>query len=171
LQAALTGHLVLSTFHASDASAALTRLMDIISKNPLFVSAIRLVMAQRLVRRLDDASKQAYDPTEEEKAQLQHIIDTLPPGIERPNLEGLKLYKPGASAENPYGFRGQLAVREQFLMNGEIRHLLESATTVLSAQEIQAAAIASGMRTMLQDGILKVIAGETTLDEVYRVLG
>ena len=81
------------------------------------------------------------------------------------------MYKPGTSTENPYGFRGQLAVREQFLMNGEIRHLLESATTVLSAQEIQAAAIASGMRTMLQDGILKVIAGETTLDEVYRVLG
>jgi type II secretory ATPase GspE/PulE/Tfp pilus assembly ATPase PilB-like protein len=171
LQASLTGHLVLSTFHASDASAALTRLMDIISQNPLFVSAIRLVMAQRLVRKLDDATKQTYAPDEATVEKIRAVVDTLPEHIARPNLENLQLYKPGASAENPYGFRGQLAVREQFLMSGEIRHLLETSTTVLSAQEIQAAAIKSGMRTMLQDAVLKVIAGETTLDEVYRVLG
>jgi type II secretory ATPase GspE/PulE/Tfp pilus assembly ATPase PilB-like protein len=171
LQAALTGHLVLSTFHASDAAAALTRLMDIITKNPLFVSAIRLVMAQRLVRRLDDSTKQAYEIDDATRAALQRVVDTLPAGVERPNLEGLKLYKPGSSTENPYGFRGQLALREQFIMTGDIRHLLETSTSVVSAQEIQAAAIASGMRTMLQDGILKAIAGETTLDEVYRVLG
>ncbi len=56
-------------------------------------------------------------------------------------------------------------------MTGEIRHLLENATTVLSTQEIEAAALKSGMRTMHQDGILKAIAGETTLEEVYRVVG
>src|SRR3989344_4382650 len=67
LQAALTGHLVLSTFHASSASAALTRLMDVIGENPLFVSAIRLVMAQRLVRKLD-TTKVAYTPDEKTKA-------------------------------------------------------------------------------------------------------
>jgi type II secretory ATPase GspE/PulE/Tfp pilus assembly ATPase PilB-like protein len=171
LQASLTGHLVLSTFHASDASAALTRLMDIISQNPLFVSAIRLVMAQRLVRKLDDSSKQAYQADEASLQKIQAVISTLPEGIERPNLENLQLYKPGSSAENPYGYRGQLAVREQFLMTGEIRRLLESTTKVLSSQDIQAAAIISGMRTMLQDAILKVCAGQTTLEEVYRVLG
>ncbi len=64
LQASLTGHLVLSTFHASSAAAALTRMSDIIGQNPLFVSAIRLVMAQRLVRKLDDVCKQAYSPDE-----------------------------------------------------------------------------------------------------------
>lgn len=171
LQSSLTGHLVLSTFHASDAAAALTRLMDIISQNPLFVSAIRLVMAQRLVRKLDDTTKQVYQADEATIQKIRAVIDTLPPGTDRPNLDGLQLYKPGASVENPYGYRGQLAVREQFLMSGEIRHLLETVTTVLSAKEIQAAAVASGMRTMLQDAVLKVIAGETTLDEVYRVLG
>ena len=171
LQASLTGHLVLSTFHASDASAALTRLMDIISQNPLFVSAIRLVMAQRLVRKLDDTTKQAYLADEATIQKIRAVVDTLPPGTERPNLDGLQLYKPGVSVENPYGYRGQLAVREQFIMNGEIRRLLETVTTVLSSKEIQEAAIASGMRTMLQDAVLKVIAGETTLDEVYRVLG
>jgi type IV pilus assembly protein PilB len=171
LQASLTGHLVLSTFHASNASAALTRLMDIISQNPLFVSAIRLVMAQRLVRKLDDDTKQAFTPDGATLQKIKAVVDTLPEHVERPSLDNLQLYKPGASKENPYGFRGQLAVREQFIMTGEIRTLLETSAKVLSAQEIEHAAINSGMRTMLQDAMLKVIAGETTLDEVYRVLG
>ncbi|HET6925154.1 MAG TPA: hypothetical protein VFH39_04960, partial [Candidatus Saccharimonadales bacterium] len=91
--------------------------------------------------------------------------------VEKPNLEGLQLFKPGSSPANPYGFSGQLAIREQFTMNGEIRQLLETHTQVLSTQEIEAAAIRSGMRTMLQDGMLKVIAGQTSLEEIYRVLG
>jgi type II secretory ATPase GspE/PulE/Tfp pilus assembly ATPase PilB-like protein len=171
LQASLTGHLVLSTFHASSAAAALTRLMDVIGQNPLFVSAIRLVMAQRLVRRLDDSTKQVYNPDGPTLDKLRQVIESLPEGIERPKLDGLQLYKPGTSAENPYGFRGQLAIREQFTMSGEIRTLLETHADVLSTQAIEAAAIKSGMRTMLQDGILKAIAGETTLEEVYRVVG
>jgi type II secretory ATPase GspE/PulE/Tfp pilus assembly ATPase PilB-like protein len=171
MQASLTGHLVLSTFHASNAAAALTRLMDIIAQNPLFVSAIRLVMAQRLVRKLDDATKQPYTPDDISLQKIRAVIDSLPEHMERPNLDNLQLYRPGWSAENPYGFRGQLAVREQFLMTGEIRQLLETSTSSLSAHEIEAAAVKSGMRTMLQDAILKVVAGETTLDEVYRVIG
>lgn len=171
LQAALTGHLVLTTFHASSAAAALTRLMDVIGQNPLFVSAIRLVMAQRLVRRLDDTTKQAYTPDLVQLAKIKKVVDSLPEGTARPSLDGLQLYKPGASAENPYGFRGQLAIREQFMMTGEIRKLLEQATTILSTWEIEAAAQKSGMHTMLQDGVLKVIAGQTTLDEIYRVVG
>jgi type II secretory ATPase GspE/PulE/Tfp pilus assembly ATPase PilB-like protein len=171
LQASLTGHLVLSTFHASSAAAALTRLMDIIGQNPLFVSAIRLVMAQRLVRRLDDDLKQPYQASEVELAKIREVIDTLPEGIERPNLDGLQLFKAGSSAENPYGFKGQIAIREQFRMTGEIRRLLEQTHAILSAQEIEEAAIKSGMTTMLQDSVLKVIAGKTTLEEIYRVVG
>lgn len=171
LQASLTGHLVMCTFHASSASAALTRLADIIGQNPLFVSAIRLVMAQRLVRQLDENTKQPYQPSEAELATIRAVIDTLPQDVERPNLENLTLYKPGSSPENPYGFKGQIAIREQFRMTGEIRKLLESNAKVLSSQEIEAAAIRSGMRTMLQDAILHVVAGRTTLEEVYRVIG
>lgn len=171
LQAALTGHLVLSTFHASSASAALTRMVDIIGQNPLFVSAIRLVMAQRLVRKLDDATKQPYQPDQASLQKIKAIVDGLPQNIGRPNLEGLQLYKPGSSPEVPYGYSGQIALREQFLMTGEIRTLMERGGTSLSAQQIEEAAIKSGMRTMLQDGILKVIAGQTTLEEIYRVIG
>lgn len=171
LQASLTGHLVLSTFHASSASAALTRMMDIIGENPLFVSAIRLVMAQRLVRKLDDTTKQAYTPDPVTLQKIQTVISTLPDGVERPNVDGLQLYKPGSSPDNPYGYSGQVALREQFIMTGEIRQLLESGNKSLSAQSIEEAAIRSGMKTMLQDGVLRVIAGETTIEELARVLG
>ncbi len=171
LQASLTGHLVLSTFHASSAAAALTRMMDVIGANPLFVSGIRLVMAQRLVRRLDDKSKQAYAPDDATRARLQKIIDTLPSNVTRPDLTTLQFYKPTKTTDNPFGYQGQLAIREQFQMTGEIRQLLENPGKVLSAQDIEQAAIASGMTTMLQDGILKVCQGLTTLEEVMRVVG
>jgi type II secretory ATPase GspE/PulE/Tfp pilus assembly ATPase PilB-like protein len=171
LQASLTGHLVLSTFHASSAAAALTRMVDAIGQNPLFVSAIRLVMAQRLVRKLDDSLKQPYQPDEATIRKLAAVIETFPENIPRPDLNGLQLYKPGSSPDNPYGYSGQIALREQFLMTGDIRQLMEHGGLELSAQEIEAAAVRSGMRTMLQDGVLKVLAGETTVEEVYRVVG
>lgn len=171
LQASLTGHLVLATFHASSAAAALTRLSDIIGQNPLFVSAIRLVMAQRLVRELDEKTKQPYQASEAEKRTLQTILDTFPADAPKPDITTLTLFKPGSSPENPYGYQGQIAVREQFRMTGEIRRLLETHDHVLSAQELEAAAIQSGMRTMLQDAVLHVIAGRTTLDEIFRVIG
>lgn len=170
LQASLTGHLVLSTFHASSASSAVSRLMDIIGQNPLFVSAIRLIMAQRLVRRLDDSSKEAYTPDDRTMQNIQHIVDSLPPGYERPNIDALQLYKPGTSPENPYGYTGQLALREQFIMTDSIRSLLEQGGQP-SAQQIEQAAVAGGMLTMLQDGVLRAIAGETSLEEVLRVVG
>jgi type II secretory ATPase GspE/PulE/Tfp pilus assembly ATPase PilB-like protein len=171
LQAALTGHLVLCTFHASSAAAALTRLADIIGQNPLFVSAIRLVMAQRLVRRLEDKTKVEYEPSEAERAQIKQVLDTLPDGIEWPNWDNLKLYKAGSSPENPFGYRGQIAVREQFMMSEAMRKLLEGHNEGLTAQQIEAAAAESGMRTMLQDAVLKVCRGETTLEEIFRVVG
>lgn len=170
LQASLTGHLVLSTFHAASAAAALTRLLDIIESNPLYLSAIRLVMAQRLVRKLDDATKTAYTPSQDELAHISAVLDSLPSGLEKPDLSGLQLYKPGSSADNPYGFKGQLAIREQFLVNDQIRELLGSGHG-LSTQVIEDTAVAAGMTTMLHDGMLRVLRGETTLQEVYRVVG
>ena len=171
LQAALTGHLVLATFHASSAAAALTRIADIIGQNPLFVSAIRLVMAQRLIRHLDDSDKQPYTPSEGEWQKINEVLATLPEGFKHPNLEGLQLYKPGSSEANPYGYQGQLAIREQFTMSEALRQLLSDPKVNITTQAIEAAATKSGMLTMLQDGMLKVIAGETTLDELYRVVG
>lgn len=171
LQAALTGHLVLATFHAGSSAAALTRIADIIGQNPLFISAIRLVMAQRLIRRLDEETKQAYSPSENEWAKINEVLATLPEGMAKPNLEGLQLYKAGSSEANPYGYSGQLAIREQFTMSEPLRKLLEDRKLTVTTQTIEEAATQSGMLTMLQDGMLKVLAGETTLDELYRVVG
>jgi type II secretory ATPase GspE/PulE/Tfp pilus assembly ATPase PilB-like protein len=171
LQAALTGHLVLSTFHASSAAAALTRMLDAVGINPLFASAMHLVMAQRLVRHLDDATKQPYQPDEALKTQLQTVLDTLPPGRERPNLDTVTLYTPGSSAEVPFGYKGQLALREQLKMTPGIQQLLRKPPNEITTEMLEAQAIQDDMLTMLQDGILKAIAGETTLEEVYRVVG
>jgi len=171
LQGALTGHLVLSTFHASSSAAALTRMADMVGLNPLFASAIHLVMAQRLVRRLDDTTKQPYEPDEALRAQIQSVLDSLPPGEDRPDISGLKLYKPGSSPQYPFGFSGQLAIREQFRMTAGVQQLLKLPANQITTEALEAQAVKDGMRTMLQDGVLKAVAGLTTLEEVYRVAG
>jgi len=170
LQAALTGHLVMSTFHASSASAALTRMVDMIGINPLFASAIRLIMAQRLIRRLDDKTKIAYKPDDGMKAQLKTIIDTIPALYPKPDLASLVLYKAGQSAENPFGYAGQLAIREQLQMTAGVRQILKLDPSQITTESLEATAVSDGMLTMLQDGILKACAGITSLEEVYRVV-
>lgn len=170
LQAALTGHLVLSTFHAGSSAAALTRMLDFIGVNPLFASAIHLIMAQRLVRRLDDTTKQAYQPDDALKAQLQSVIDTLPPGVERPDVNTITLYKAGSSADNPFGYSGQIAIREQLRMTPGIQQLLRQPPNQITTDMLQERAIQDGMLTMQQDGVLKAIQGITTIEEVYRVV-
>src|SRR5690606_17906825 len=116
---------------------------------------------------LDDTLKQAYIPDGPTKAKLHTVIESLPQGIERPSLDNLQLYRAGSSAENPYGFSGQLALREQITMTPEISELLKTGGSRLSTGDIDAAASKGGMTTMLQDGVLKVIAGQTTLEEIY----
>jgi type II secretory ATPase GspE/PulE/Tfp pilus assembly ATPase PilB-like protein len=171
LQGALTGHLVLSTFHAGSAAAALTRMLDMVGINPLFANAMRVIMAQRLVRRLDDATKKPYQPDEALRSQLQAVIDTFPPNLPKPDLDGATLYKPGSSAESPFGYSGQLALREQLVMTPGVQQLLRLPPNQITTEDLQSKAIEEGMKTMLQDGILQALAGKTTIEEVYRVVG
>lgn len=171
LQGALTGHLVMSTFHAASAAAALTRMLDMVGINPLFASAMRLIMAQRLVRRLDDDTKRPYKPDDALKAQLKPVIDSLPSDIQKPDLNQVTLYMPGKSVENPFGFSGQLAIREQLIMTPGVRDMLKLPPNQITTEALEAKAVEEGMRTMLQDGLLKALAGLTTLEEVYRVVG
>jgi type II secretory ATPase GspE/PulE/Tfp pilus assembly ATPase PilB-like protein len=171
LQAALTGHLVLTTFHASSASAALTRMLDAIGINPLFASAMHLVMAQRLVRRLDESTKQAYTPDDTLKKQIQSVLDTMPENMQKPDLSKIQLYKPGSSEENPFGYKGQIALREQFRMSEGIQQLLRLPPNQVTTEMLDKQASKDGMLTMKQDGVLKALAGLTTLEEVYRVVG
>jgi general secretion pathway protein E len=128
-------------------------------------------MSQRLIRRLDETTKQPYEPDEKSLQLIQRVIATLPEGVPQPDLTGIKLFRPGSSATNPYGYSGQIAIREQFTMSGEMRTIMERGGKDLSAQSIEETAIKSGMTTMLQDGILQVCKGVTSLEEVYRVVG
>ena len=169
LQGALTGHLVLSTFHADSAAAALTRLQDLVGANPLFASAIKLIMAQRLVRRLDDAAKQPYQPDEALKSKIRDVIAGLPPNMPKPNLDQITLFKPGVSPTNPFGYSGQLALREQLKMTPGLQQMLKLPAREVTTDMLHAKAIEDGMLTMLQDGILKALAGITTIEEIYRV--
>lgn len=171
LQAALTGHLVLSTYHASNASAAVTRLLDAIGENPLYASAIRLIQAQRLVRRLDDSTKQEIQPSPELEKHLEAIIHNIHSDVDLSFLPTAKLYKPGASAENPFGFSGQFAIRELLLMTPEMRQLLARPAHELSTELIEEVAVKNGMLTMQQDGVLRALKGDTTYEEITRVIG
>lgn len=171
LQSALTGHLVLSTFHASSAAAALTRMLDFVGINPLFASAMHLIMAQRLVRVLDEKTKQAYQPDEALRARLQVVINTLPQGVERPDVNNITLYKPVVSPESPFGYTGQVPLREQLRMTPSIQQLLKLPANQITTEMLEEKAREDGMITMLQDGILKACAGVTSIEEVYRVVG
>ncbi len=170
LQSSLTGHLVLSTYHASSAAAALTRLLDSIGDNPLFSSAIRLVAAQRLIRKLDNDTKQPYTPDDATRRWLQTVIDSLPPHLERPSLDDVQLYRPGSSAENPFGYKGQIAVRELLLMTNNVQLELKKHASEITTASIEHLAVQDGMITMLQDAVLQALAGETSVEEVARVV-
>ncbi len=170
IQASITGHLVLATFHAQDAAAAFTRMIDMIGTNPVFATAIRLVIGQRLVRKLDDNTKIAYDPDDATKKWVRDVLNDLPGTVEKPNLDDFKLWKPGVSESDPFGYKGRIVLMEQLIVNDEIAAFLRGDEKDMNVTAIQKSAREQGMVSMLQKGVLKALAGETTLEEVNRVL-
>lgn len=170
IQASITGHMVLSSFHASSSSAAFSRMIDLIGVNPIFSSAIRLVVAQRLVRRLHDATKQAYEPDEATKRYVREVLADLPDGVERPDLDDFQLWKPVASDDVPFGYKGRMAIMEQLIVDEEIQKFLRGDIAEVHAEVIEQTAKRRGMVTLLQAGVLAALRGETTLDEINRVI-
>lgn len=170
LQASITGHLVVSTFHAGSASEAFTRMIDMIGQNPILISAIKLIISQRLVRRLDDATKIAYEPDEATQKHIRDTLANLPTSIDKPNLDKITLYKPGKSKENPFGYKGRTSILEELSISPEIQALLRDQYTVPTSEMIEEQARKGGMLTMYQDGILKSLQGITTIEEINRVI-
>lgn len=173
LQAALTGHLVLSTYHAPSAAMALVRILDAMAGNPLLLNALRLVVGQRLVRRLDDKTKIAYRPDSRSLKQMRQVVDRLP-AEHKPNInwEKLKIYKPGKSKQNPFGYSDRMPLRELLVVDDQLRNELVNQSMVTTADAVSKfIANKKRMLTMLDFGILSVIEGKTTLPEVYRALG
>lgn len=170
IQAAITGHLVLSTFHAETASAAFSRMIDMIGINPIFSTAIRLVIGQRLVRKLDD-NKESYIADEATSKWIRDILSDLPEHIEKPNLDGdITLYKPKISDDSPFGYKGRVVLMEQLVVDEEIQKFLRGELADAHAETIEKVAKQQGMVTMIQSGVLRALAGETTLEEIHRVL-
>ena len=170
IQASITGHLVLSSFHANSTSAAFSRIIDMIGQNPIFSSAVRLVIAQRLVRRLDDASKQEYEPDEATRRWVREVLRGISSHIELPNLDTFKLWKPVSTSDVPFGYRGRIPIMEQLVVNEEIQKFLRGDVADVHAEEIEKTARQQGMLTLLQAGVLAALRGETTLEEVNRVI-
>ncbi len=170
IQASITGHLVLSTFHATDTAAAFSRMIDLIGVNPIFSTAIRLVIAQRLVRRLDDSSKEAYEPEESVKQWIRTVLKDLPARVEKPDLDNITLYRPVVTADSPFGYSGRMVVMEQLVVTEEIQKFLRGDITDIHADVIAKTARENGMVTLQEYGVLAALRGETTIEEINRVL-
>ncbi|MBC7746744.1 Flp pilus assembly complex ATPase component TadA [Pedobacter sp.] len=170
IQASITGHLVLSTFHASSAAAAFSRIIDMIGQNPIFSNAIQMVISQRLVRRLDDTTKIAYEPDETTKNWIRETLKDLPSNTEMPNLDAITLWKPGISEASPFGYKGRIMILEQLMVTENIQRFIRGDAKDVNVKEIEETAQRDGMVTMLQDGVLRALRGDTTLEEIYRVL-
>jgi general secretion pathway protein E/type IV pilus assembly protein PilB len=158
INASLTGHLVFSTLHTNDAPSAVTRLIDIGAKPFLVAASLRATMAQRLVRRVCRHCTRDYTPTARELLAL---------GAKPEQLKGARFQRGAGCAEcNGTGYLGRMGIFEIFLITDEIRGLIyENA----SAARLRACARRDGMRTMREDGVRKVLAGLTTIEEVVSV--
>ena len=170
LQASLSGHLVLSTFHASDTVAALARLYEFLGDNPLLTSAIRLVIAQRLVRTLDDDSKIEERPDDHVLDRARQAMEAAP-DHHKVNIDEATLYKAGKSDDAPFGYVGQTAVVELLTMSPQVEKLLHSHGSEVDTEKLRDLARKDGMVTLLEDALAKAIDGKTTLEEVFRVVG
>lgn len=182
VQAALTGHLVLSTLHTNSAAGILPRLLDMGIEPFLIASTVRTVIGQRLVRRIADKGKQTYQSDDVEKQAIINNIGYLLPQTEEQRVavsqdlgyESLPLATENAytlckgtdNPETPGGYKGRMGLYEVFEIDEIIQKLIINRAT---SSEIQAAAQAAGMVNMREDGYLKVLAGLTTISEINRV--
>jgi type IV pilus assembly protein PilB len=159
IQAALTGHLVFSTLHTNDAPSAITRLLDMGVKPFLVASSIQAIMAQRLIRVICNNCKVVDENPDPHHLRLLRIT---PEDIEKhPVYKGA-----GCGQCQNTGFKGRIAIFEMVELNSEIREL---AFTKAPTVELRKAAIASGMRTLMEDGKIKIFRGITTPKEVAKI--
>jgi len=158
IQSSLTGHLVFSTLYTNDAASAVTRLIDMGIEPFLVTSSVIAIIAQRLVRVLCPKCKEASTPDDESLANL---------GVDKKQLENHVLYrKQGCAACMNTGYRGRTAIFEILILDDPLKRLILKTS---DSNQIQDEAMRRGMTNLLQDGAQKVLAGVTTIEEVFRV--
>ena len=166
IQASLTGHLILSTLHTNDAASSVHRLINMDIDSDELAISVNAFMAQRLVRKLCDCKEEIEIP-EEIRAEIEKTVASISPSSKIAIPPIGKIYRPkGCEKCNHIGFKGRTTVSEVLVIDKEIEKLIS--LHALSS-EIKEKAIENGMITMYQDGVLKVLEGETTLEEVNRV--
>lgn len=175
VNAALTGHVVLSTLHTNSAAASIPRLIDMDVEPFLLTSTLRVIVGQRLVRKLCP-EREAYRLTKEEADDLKKHLNTervlaalyeegkVP---KKAALTDIEFYRPKPSAECAEGYAGRIGIHEILAVTPDIRARIVKGA---SADEIESAAKENGMLTMLEDGIYKAALGVTTIEEVLRVV-
>ncbi|KND51772.1 MAG: general secretion pathway protein E [Parcubacteria bacterium C7867-001] len=162
VNAALTGHLLFSTLHTNDATTTLPRLSDMGIDPYLVASTMNIAIGQRLVRKICDMCKEKHTLTDAEFARLSQL------SVEKPFAKGETIYRgKGCANCNESGYRGRLSINEVLVATPALRELI---LTKASAEAIRQTAIKEGMTTMLEDGMEKVRAGDTTIEEVLRVV-
>jgi len=169
IQAALTGHLIMSTIHTNNAAGAIPRFISMGAQPFLLAPALNCVIGQRLVRRICENCKTEVKLSSAESQQVQEMIERMPEAEkEKIKKQELKFYKgQGCEACNKIGYKGQIGIHEIFTVTPEIEKMILLGNS--SEYEIESAAIAQGMTTMVQDGIIKASQGTTSLAEVFRV--
>ena len=170
IQASITGHLVLSSFHANSTSTAFSRMIDMIGVNPIFSSAVRLIIAQRLVRRLVDETKEEYEPDEATRNYVKRVLEGIPDDTDHPDLDNFKLWRPKPSQDAPFGYKGRIVIMEQLIVDEEIQKFIRGDIAEVHPEAIEKTARGRGMLTLEQVGVLAALRGETTLDEIGRVI-
>ena len=170
VNSAMTGHLVLSTLHANDAATTLLRLIDLGVKAFLVASTVNIIIAQRLVRKICTVCRMSYQLNDEEQSELKETLQTGGAFDEKlyNELKQIRLYKgAGCDVCEHTGYKGRIGVFELLEVSDAIKDLVMKKT---SADEITTAGRKGGMKTMFEDGLVKVRMGMTTLEELVRVI-
>jgi type IV pilus assembly protein PilB len=164
LQAALTGHLVLSTLHTNDAIGAIPRLVDLGVKPQTIAPALSLAIAQRLVRKLCNNCKKEVEINEELKSKIEKFIENLPKRVNKEEYKNFKIYESvGCEKCNNIGYKGRIAIFEFFEGGTDVEQLILKEISWSTLKEL---AYKKQMTTMQEDGVLKVLSGITTFEEI-----
>jgi type IV pilus assembly protein PilB len=174
INAALTGHLVLSTLHTNSAAGAIPRFIDMGGEPFLLVSTVRVVIGQRLVRRLVGKEKMTLTNAEIEQIGKHADLDLVMKSLKQEGIvpkdadwKDVPFYKPKPAQDSEDGFKGRIGIHEILSISPAIRELINRNATT---EQIEAQARKEGMLTMLEDGIFKAALGHTTVEEVFRVV-
>ncbi len=169
LQAALTGHVVLSTLHTNDAAGAVSRLITMGVKPFTIAPALNAVIAQRLVRRLCGVCIQATELSKELLEKVTEILNDIPKTAEVNVPDTLQFYHSAGCKEcNNLGYKGRVGVYEVIEINDEMRELILKDPSVIDIKKL---AKTNGTMTMAQDGLMKALSKITDVEEVFRVVG